>query len=67
METSITQPVSRKGLKRLSRLQQPVENRMGIDLKDARCASNAESLSQTGDDMSNEANLAQRSFTAVGN
>jgi hypothetical protein len=46
--------ISRKGLELLGGLHQPVEDRVGSDLKDPSCTSNAQTFSQTSDDVDDE-------------
>lgn len=49
-----------KGLELLGRLHQPAQYGIGVDLKNARRPSNAESLSQAADDMDDE--VRRRAF-----
>src|SRR5215813_13607184 len=44
LDVQVTEKISRKGRKLLRRFDEPVQHRIGIDLKDPRSRTNAESL-----------------------
>ena len=54
VEMQIVQKVGGKGLQVLGRLYQPAQNGIGVDLEDARCAPDAQPLSETRDDLHDE-------------
>ncbi len=54
VEMQIMSKVSRKRLRLLSRLHQPLEEATRIDLEDSRRAPDAQPLSQTRDDVHDE-------------
>ena len=54
VEMQIVQQIGRKSVQVLSRLPQPAQHLVGIDLEDPRRPSDAQAFGQTGDDAHDE-------------